>query len=108
MTHGWSGGEVHLLRGRFIERTYRAGAGQLVKLQEQKLREPVDAAAAGGAIHDMMATGGGLGLHCYRPAIEGMVVFDTERREALTVTSNCGAWRPEDVSLIVERAPWPT
>lgn len=104
--HGQAGGLVCLLRGRLVERHWRWRAGQLDAVSERAHTAPAQIPVGPGAIHDMKASGAAVGVHFYFPPIAAMKVFDRDRREALVVTEDCGAWIPRDSSLVVSRAPW--
>ena len=104
--HGAAEGLVALLRGRFVERRWRWGASGLAPTGERTVEAPAIVSARKRDIHSMKATGGGVGLHFYRPAITGMRVYDCARRETLIVGDDCGAWVPADPALVIERIAW--
>jgi Cysteine dioxygenase type I len=104
--HGAATGFVRLLRGSFVERSWEWRRGELVVVGEARYEAPCTLTIAAGGIHDMKATGSGLGVHFYLPAITGMRVFDRARRETLVVHDDCGAWIPRDGALVLTRAPF--
>jgi cysteine dioxygenase len=104
--HGEASGFVVLLRGQFTERLWRWKEGALQPMIERAYAAPVTIEVRGGAIHDMKARGGGVGIHFYLPAIAGMKVYDRDRRETLVVRDDCGAWVPRDPALIEQRSAW--
>jgi hypothetical protein len=104
--HGQARGQVCLLRGQFVERLWRWREGDLVPAAERAYASPAIIDVKSGIIHDMKASGSGVGIHFYQPAIQGMQVFDRERRETLTVSDECGAWVPADPSLVLGRKAW--
>jgi hypothetical protein len=105
--HGDAGGFVCLLRGRLVERHWRWRAGELCAVAERAHAASEVIAVGPGAIHDMKASDAAVGIHFYFPAIQGMQVFDRVRRETLVVSEDCGAWIPQDDSLVISRAGWP-
>jgi predicted metal-dependent enzyme (double-stranded beta helix superfamily) len=104
--HGRATGVVFLVRGRFIERTWkRTGTGWAVA-SARAFDAPARLAVDDGEIHDMEASSGGISLHVYRPCIQGMRVLDIARRETLVVSDDCGAWIPLETRQIVTRKDW--
>ena len=104
--HGEASGFVYLLRGAFVERTWEFHRGRLVVTGWRRTQAPGILRVGAGAIHDVKATGGGVSLHVYVPAISHMRVFDRARRETLSVSDACGAWIPHDPALITGRVSW--
>jgi cysteine dioxygenase len=104
--HGDASGVVALLRGTFVERAWRWRDGALDVAGERRHVAPTLLRVGAGGVHDMKATGRGLGVHFYVPAITAMRVFDRERRETLVVADDCGAWVPREASLVLSRARW--
>ncbi|HZL19030.1 MAG TPA: cysteine dioxygenase family protein [Polyangia bacterium] len=105
--HGDAGGFVHLLRGRLVERHWRWRMGDLCAVSERTHAASEVVAVGPRAIHDMKASDAAVGIHFYFPPIQGMQVFDRLRRETLVVSEDCGAWIPQDDSLVLSRARWP-
>ena len=104
--HGSARGLVVVVQGTFTETAYRFD-GRFLLGGSPKPRIPGDVLeVAPGTIHDLEATSDGITLHVYSPAIEEMRVFDAVTRTTLVVADGCGAWIPEDSSLVVARHPW--
>lgn len=106
--HGSSNGLVINLIGRFEETSYRWKEGLLTPSRsvlhntEGSLLE-----VSVAHIHSMHCKDpGGLTLHIYAPAINGMKVFDLNLRRTLTVANNCGAWVPLNPVQIVNEISW--
>lgn len=104
--HGRALGVVHLLRGRFLERTWGRSGRDLVVTGTRTLDAPARLEVDDGSIHDMEASAGGISLHVYRPCIREMRVYDVIRRETLVVSDDCGAWIPSETRQIVSREVW--
>ncbi len=104
--HGGALGVVHLLRGRFIERTWTRRGADLVVTSTRSLEAPARLPVDDGSIHDMEASLGGISLHVYRPCIREMRVYDVTRRETLVLSEDCGAWIPKETRQIVSREGW--
>lgn len=106
--HGGSSGVVSVLEGSFFERSFVLNhfpsqvelgpIGPEVKYETGSLI-PVSP----GDIHHMRTPTGGITLHIYTPAIQGMKVYDEVKRCIYTVHNNCGAWVPLDERLIIRR-----
>jgi hypothetical protein len=105
--HGDAGGFVALLRGEFVERSWRLEDGALKPEEARAFSAPDVLPIGPRRIHDMRAQGGGLSVHIYQPPIRGMKVYDRSRRETLIVTEDCGAWVPSAARYVVSREPWP-
>ncbi len=104
--HGAARGAIHLIAGRFVERRYTAGPDGLTLIQTLVHTAPAVIEVAPATIHDMQSLDHGLSLHHYEPAIEDMRVWDIAGRQTLVVSNDCGAWIPDDETLIIERSPW--
>jgi predicted metal-dependent enzyme (double-stranded beta helix superfamily) len=104
--HGHALGVVHLLRGRFLERTWTRRGRDLVVTSSRSLDAPAQLEVDDGSIHDMEASAGGISLHVYRPCIRHMRVYDVIRRETLIVSDDCGAWIPLETRQIISREVW--
>ncbi len=106
--HGSSNGMVINLIGQFEETSYRWLDGLLVRRHsvlhniENSLLE-----VSVANIHSMHCKNpGGLTLHIYAPAIDGMKVFDMNLRRTLTVANNCGAWVPLNPAQVINEIHW--
>jgi hypothetical protein len=104
--HGHAAGFLQLVRGRFTERIWEMRDGELQERSRRRLSAPALVRIDPGDIHDMQATGDGVGVHFYVPPITGMKVFDRVRRESLVVSEDCGAWIPADPKLVQSRCAW--
>jgi len=104
--HGYAAGTVYLVRGRFVERTWRKHDGALEVIATRTFVGPCRVPVGAGDIHDMYAVDGGVSLHVYRPSIQHMRVFDLARRETLTVADDCGAWVPSREDQVIARERW--
>jgi len=104
--HGEARGIVCLLRGNLVERGWIWRDGELSVAAERAHAAPGLIPVGPQSIHDMKASADAVGVHFYFPPIRGMKVFDRGRRETLVVTEDCGAWIPENDSLVLSRAPW--
>jgi len=104
--HGYSAGEVLFAKGDFVETQFRF-RGRLISIGEVRSvrageRIPVQA----GEIHSCYSPTGGLSLHVYHPPISQMKVYDLIARETLTVSDDCGAWRPCEPKQILSKTEW--
>jgi Cysteine dioxygenase type I len=104
--HAGASGTLILLHGTFHERRFIDTPEGPSLLDERVLKGPTQVAIPAGTIHDMLAPSGGLSVHCYWPALNGMSVFDFARRETLTLTQDCGAWLPWSDDCVLARKPW--
>lgn len=107
--HGASGGVVHLVAGRIVERRYAFDGARLTPTGESGHEAPAVLRVAPGVIHDIHAVPGAgpvLTIHHYEPRIAAMRVYDDAGRRTLVVADDCGAWIPRDVSLVMEVVAW--
>ena len=104
--HAQSQGWVWVLRGAFVERHWRFDGQQLHPQGEQTLAAPGLLTTQGETLHDMKGMNGGVTLHAYVPAVQGMRVFDVPRRRIVVVRDHLGAWIPSDPRDIVSSQPW--
>ncbi len=106
--HGEATGLIYLCEGRYTERTYAWHGRELRIVRKRQVESPAVLEVQAGLIHDMKASGGGLGLHLYEPAISRMQVYDLARRQVLVVGDDSGAWLPRDPRMVVERRSFPS
>ncbi len=107
--HGASGGVVHLIAGRIVERRYAFDGARLTPIGESCHEAPAVLAVAPGIIHDIHAAPGAetvLTIHHYEPRIAAMRVYDDAGRRTLVVSDDCGAWIPRDPALVREVIAW--
>ncbi len=104
--HGAAGGRVHVVSGSLLERRYTFDGKALEVTSERRFDAPAVIAIAPEVIHDMCASSGTVTVHVYAPKVEGMRIYDAERRETLVVSDDCGAWIPSDASDIRGRERW--
>lgn len=104
--HGAAGGRVHVISGSLLERRYTFDGRSLVVVSEQRFDAPAVIEMAPEVIHDMRASSGTVTVHHYTPKVEGMRVYDAERRETLLVSDDCGAWIPSNADDIRARESW--
>lgn len=101
--HGEAMGIVTVLEGEFYEQSFLLAdslraLGKAKRIQEGDFM-PVDARD----IHSLKAAREGTTLHFYAPPIRRMKVYDQNSRTIYTVSDSCGAWIPDDESLILAR-----
>jgi cysteine dioxygenase len=101
--HGTSQGAVFVLEGRFRETVYRMQGGMLEARERREVQRTDVLSVLRDEIHGMEPLEPSVTLHVYAPPISCMRVFDRDRREALTVRDECGAWIPRDVRLVTAR-----
>ena len=104
--HGDSAGTIHIIEGRFVERRFRFEGGALRVIATATHEAPALLHIEAYVIHDMVAPDGGLSIHRYETAIQGMRVWDVAEEETLVVRDECGAWIPSDPAQVVSRVPW--
>lgn len=102
--HGESYGAVLVLAGEFHEQAYLLGRGLEAVGAECRAGELDCLPVVPGEIHRMRSPIGGITLHFYAPAIQGMNVYDEANGFIYTVDDSCGAWIPGDERLILKRA----
>lgn len=99
--HGGSSGRVRILNGSGLVTNYDVtvptnGVSRIAKIDGPKLvvkgtPSPVDREI----VHSMQAQNDGLvTLHIYSKRIPFMHVYDLEKKKAIRVSSQCGAWWP--------------
>ena len=101
--HGTSLGAVFVVQGHFRETVYRMQSGLLEAVSRRDFARGDLLPVEREEIHGMEPLEPGVTLHVYAPPISCMRVFDRDRREALTVADECGAWIPRDVRLVTAR-----
>ena len=100
--HGKSAGCVRFLRGRFVETQFELQKGLNPKIKSvQDIKPMTTVLVQKGEIHSCQSLDEGISLHVYTPAISAMKVYDFERKIALTVTDDCGAWITSNPAEIV-------
>lgn len=108
--HGFSTGMVYVIEGVFAEYTFvkndnnvwlRDTESLLVAQKGDQIKVDI------GGFHSMKNMSEiGITLHFYTPAVENMKVIDLNKKEIITVVSDCGAWVPEDKNKIISRQSW--
>ncbi|ELK46285.1 cysteine dioxygenase family protein [Halobacillus sp. ACCC02827] len=97
--HGQSAGWIQVLSGRTKQTIYRVENDSLPEplFTETQNKGSCFFAPVRG-VHQMAQEGGEplITLHLYSPPIRGMKVYDLEACAACIVSTDCGAWWPDD------------
>lgn len=102
--HGKSGGYVLYLAGEFVETQYARVAGGLKPAGRRAISAGTLIHIEPGEIHSCHSLGEGISLHVYSPPIDGMQVYDLDKKELLTVCSAAGAWCPQPENMVISRS----
>lgn len=106
--HGGSVGGVRVLRGAARHRIHRLRGGTLELVREERVAAGAVLSCGADLVH-AMADGGAdeslMTLHLYAGPIDHMVVYDLQRHRTLVVDGGCGAWVPDDESMIRSVTP---
>lgn len=105
--HGGSRGYLFPIKGELHEIQWKFTGSNLISLAEKAIHlTPGVMFVEDETIHSIFCREWALTLHLYYPSMTGMRVYDARRRQTVILKETCGAWVPDDETLIQAKIPW--
>ena len=98
--HGLAFGWVYVVQGTASFRAWTVDQEPEDERGWQRYEQGAWVHVPQNQIHQMFGEGAAVTLHLYTPSIAEMRVYDPEQKKAWLVSGDCGAWVPDEATVL--------